>query len=84
MNFFVEPSSRKDITGTQEMRHLPGHNTPPPVEMRPSEIKDLRRQYRHMMRITRPLRGYLGNQYNYWETKYNQLAPFLKKQTVAQ
>lgn len=84
MNFFAEPSSRKDITGTQGMRHLPGHNTPAPADMRPSEIKDLRRQYRQMMHITRPLRGYLGNQYNYWETKYNQLAPFLKTKLLTQ
>lgn len=41
--------------------------------MSKKQIKEKLREYKHMMFITRPLRGYLGNQYSYWEGLYNQL-----------
>lgn len=31
------------------------------------------REYRQMMKITRPFRGYLGNQYEYWEARWKKL-----------
>lgn len=40
--------------------------------------KEKLREYKHMMFITRPLRGYLGNQYFYWEWLYNNLLNQLK------
>lgn len=79
MNFLAEPSSRMAKTGLNDMRHLPGHNTPPPVELRRTEAMELKREAKRQMVICRPHIGYLGNQYNYWENQYRKLADFLKK-----
>lgn len=35
--------------------------------------KEKLKKYKHMMFLTKPLRGYLGSQYNYWEAKYRNL-----------
>lgn len=36
------------------------------------KLVEEKREAKRMMRITRPLRGYLGNQFNYWEGKFNE------------
>ena len=37
------------------------------------KLKEDKREAKRMMRITRPLRGYLGNQFNYWESEFNKV-----------
>lgn len=35
-------------------------------------LKEQKRAAKNQMIATRPLRGYLGNQYTYWENEFNK------------
>ena len=37
------------------------------------KIKNKLRDIRRAMALTKPLQGYLGNQYNYWKQEYEKL-----------
>jgi len=36
-------------------------------------LNEQKRSAKHQMFLTRPLRGYLGNQYNFWEVEWNKI-----------
>ena len=36
-------------------------------------LNEQKRSAKHQMFLTRPLRGYLGNRYNYWEGEWNKI-----------
>lgn len=43
------------------------------------ELTQQKRDAKHLMFIHRPLRGYLGNQYHYWEGEWNKAREKIKQ-----
>lgn len=43
------------------------------------KLKEEKREAKEQMALARPLRGYLGNQYYYWEKKYTRVNEKIKQ-----
>lgn len=43
------------------------------------KLKEEKREAKEQMALARPLRGYLGNQYYYWEKEYNRVNEEIKQ-----
>lgn len=43
------------------------------------KLKEDKREAKEQMALARPLRGYLGNQYYYWEKQYNKISEEIRK-----
>lgn len=43
------------------------------------QLKNEKRNFKHQMFLTRPLRGYLGNQYHHWQSEYDKVNKKIKE-----